>query len=83
MIGESSCGGSRRFRTRTSPKSAGAACSSASSWNEGPAVLREALASRDIAKETHDKVIRFAPPLTITEDEMEWALARIEKVLSA
>lgn len=36
-----------------------------------------------LAKETHDNVIRFAPPLTITEEEMEWALARIEKVLSA
>ncbi len=36
-----------------------------------------------LAKETHDNVIRFAPPLTITEEEMEWALQRIEKVLSA
>ncbi len=35
-----------------------------------------------LAKETHDNVIRFAPPLTITEEEMEWALQRIEKVLS-
>jgi ornithine--oxo-acid transaminase len=34
-----------------------------------------------LAKETHDKTIRFAPPITITYDEMEDALSRIEKAL--
>jgi len=36
-----------------------------------------------LAKETHDNVIRFAPPLTITDEELAWALERIVKVLSA
>ena len=44
----------------------------------------EALAEVGVlAKETHDNVIRFAPPLTMTEEEMEWALDRIEAVLAA
>ena len=36
-----------------------------------------------LAKETHHQVIRFAPPLIITKDEIEWALERIEKVLTS
>ncbi|MGB9823787.1 MAG: ornithine--oxo-acid transaminase [Candidatus Hydrothermia bacterium] len=35
-----------------------------------------------LAKETHDQVIRFAPPLVITKEEIDWALERIEKVLT-
>lgn len=35
-----------------------------------------------LAKETHDHVIRFAPPLVITEKEIDWAFRRIKKVLS-
>jgi ornithine--oxo-acid transaminase len=35
-----------------------------------------------LCKETHDTVIRFAPPLVITRDELDWALERIEKVLT-
>jgi ornithine--oxo-acid transaminase len=35
-----------------------------------------------LAKETHGQVIRFAPPLTIKRDELDWALERIEKVLA-
>ncbi len=34
-----------------------------------------------LAKETHETVIRFAPPLVITRDEIDWALERIEPVL--
>jgi ornithine--oxo-acid transaminase len=34
-----------------------------------------------LAKETHRHVIRFAPPLVISRDEIDWALERIEKVL--
>lgn len=34
-----------------------------------------------LAKETHDHVIRFAPPLIITKKEIDWAVKRIEKVL--
>ena len=35
-----------------------------------------------LAKETHHQVIRFAPPLVITKEEIDWALERIEKVLT-
>lgn len=34
-----------------------------------------------LAKETHDSVIRFAPPLVITREELDWALERIAQVL--
>jgi ornithine--oxo-acid transaminase len=35
-----------------------------------------------LCKETHETVIRIAPPLTITRDEIDWAVERIEKVLT-
>lgn len=35
-----------------------------------------------LCKETHDHVIRFAPPLVIEEADLEWALERIEGVLA-
>ena len=42
----------------------------------------EALRERGIlAKETHSKVLRFAPPLIITRDEIDWAMEHIEAVL--
>ena len=34
-----------------------------------------------LCKETHDHVIRIAPPLTITRDEIDWAFERIRKVI--
>lgn len=34
-----------------------------------------------LAKETHDNVIRFAPPLVIEKSDLDWALAIIEGVL--
>ena len=34
-----------------------------------------------LAKETHDHVIRLAPPLVITKKEIDWAFKRIKKVL--
>jgi ornithine--oxo-acid transaminase len=34
-----------------------------------------------LAKETHEQVIRFAPPLVIERAEIDWALERIAKVL--
>ncbi len=44
----------------------------------------EALEKRGIlAKATHSQVIRFAPPLVIERDVLEWALEGIEEVLSA
>jgi ornithine--oxo-acid transaminase len=36
-----------------------------------------------LCKETHKHVIRFAPPLTIRREDIDWALERIEKVLSS
>jgi ornithine--oxo-acid transaminase len=42
----------------------------------------EALQERGIlCKETHATVIRFAPPLVITKEEIDWALAHIEAVM--
>ena len=35
-----------------------------------------------LAKETHDQVIRFAPPLVISREEADWALERIARVLA-
>ncbi|KPK69417.1 ornithine--oxo-acid aminotransferase [candidate division WOR_3 bacterium SM23_60] len=34
-----------------------------------------------LAKETHEMVVRFAPPLVITKKELSWALPRIADVL--
>jgi len=43
----------------------------------------EALRERGIlCKETHSTVIRFAPPLIITKDEIDWAIERITEVLN-
>jgi ornithine--oxo-acid transaminase len=36
-----------------------------------------------LCKETHEHVIRFAPPLVITRDEIDWAVGKIEKVVTA
>mgnify|MGYP001460011641 FL=1 len=42
----------------------------------------EALMDRGIlCKETHENIIRFAPPLVITKDEIDWALERISDVI--
>jgi ornithine--oxo-acid transaminase len=35
-----------------------------------------------LCKETHDTVIRFAPPLIISKEELDWAIERIKNVLS-
>jgi ornithine--oxo-acid transaminase len=36
-----------------------------------------------LCKETHEHVIRIAPPLVITEEQIGWALERLERVLTA
>lgn len=42
----------------------------------------EALMKKGVlAKETHWNIIRLAPPLVITREEIDWALERIEQVL--
>ena len=35
-----------------------------------------------LCKETHDHVIRIAPPLTIKKEEVDWAVERLERVLT-
>ena len=35
-----------------------------------------------LCKETHENVLRFAPPLVITREDVDWALERIERVLT-
>ncbi len=43
----------------------------------------EALMERGIlAKETHDHVVRFAPPLVVAKRDLEWALTQIAEVLA-
>lgn len=34
-----------------------------------------------LCKETHETTIRFAPPLTIKQEELDWAIERIKQVL--
>ncbi len=42
----------------------------------------EALMERGIlCKETHENVIRFAPPLVITKEDIDWAMPKINEVL--
>ncbi len=49
----------------------------------GPArdYCQQLLLNGILSKETHDRVIRLAPPLTITRDELDWALERLKRVL--
>jgi ornithine--oxo-acid transaminase len=43
----------------------------------------EALVKKGIlAKETHENVIRFAPPLIIDQETLDWAIPRIREVLN-
>jgi ornithine--oxo-acid transaminase len=49
----------------------------------GARKICEALLEKGIlCKETHKHVLRFTPPLTITQKELDWALDRIESVLT-
>lgn len=45
------------------------------------AYLKKLIQNGILAKETHERTIRFAPPIPITYDEIEDALLRIEKAL--
>jgi ornithine--oxo-acid transaminase len=36
-----------------------------------------------LCKETHDRVIRVAPPLVITREEIDWAFKRLQNVLGS
>ncbi|MDX5476187.1 MAG: ornithine--oxo-acid transaminase [Bacillaceae bacterium] len=35
-----------------------------------------------LCKETHETVIRFAPPLVISQEDLDWAIEKVKKVLS-
>ena len=53
--------------------------------DEAPTARRasERLMERGVlAKDTHDTTLRLAPPLTVTEDELDWALERLDDVLA-
>jgi ornithine--oxo-acid transaminase len=41
-------------------------------------LMREGL----LCKETHYNVLRLAPPLIISETDLQWAIAKLQKVLS-
>ena len=42
----------------------------------------EALMDRGLlSKETHDTVVRLAPPLVITKTEIDWAITQIREVM--
>ena len=44
----------------------------------------EALMTRGLlCKETHDDVIRFAPPLVITREQLDWAVDQVSEVLTS
>jgi ornithine--oxo-acid transaminase len=44
----------------------------------------EALKAEGIlCKDTHENIIRFAPPLVITKEEIDWAVERIAKVVKS
>ncbi len=36
-----------------------------------------------LCKETHDDVIRFAPPLTITREQIDWAVGQVSEVMGS
>jgi acetylornithine/succinyldiaminopimelate/putrescine aminotransferase len=65
-----------------SKKSAASACGSASSSTFPRGRTAKALKDEGVlCKETHDKVIRIAPPLIIRREEIDWAFERIRRVI--
>ena len=51
--------------------------------NESARPYCEALKEQGLlCKETHDTVIRFAPPLVITKEELDMALEKIKSVFA-
>jgi len=49
----------------------------------GRQICEELMDKGILSKETHETVVRFAPPLIITKDEIDYALGIISKVFSA
>ncbi|MGO4570893.1 ornithine--oxo-acid transaminase [Microvirga sp. 2TAF3] len=48
----------------------------------GRTVCDALLAEGVLSKDTHGTVIRFAPPLTITREEIDWGMERVERVFA-
>jgi ornithine--oxo-acid transaminase len=48
---------------------------------EAKTVCKKLIDHKLLSKETHHTVIRFAPPLIITKEEIDWALEKIELVI--
>lgn len=48
----------------------------------GRSVCDALLAEGILSKDTHGTVLRFAPPLTITREEIDWGMERIERVFA-
>ena len=46
-------------------------------------ICEKLMANGVLAKDTHEKTVRFAPPLVITKAEIDWAMERIKKVFEA
>jgi ornithine--oxo-acid transaminase len=44
-------------------------------------VCERLLAKGVLSKETHETVVRFAPPLTISRRDLDWAVDQFEQVL--
>jgi ornithine--oxo-acid transaminase len=44
-------------------------------------VAEELIKEGILTKDTHETVLRLAPPLLVTKDQLEWAAEKIEKVL--
>ena len=48
----------------------------------GRELCKRLLTKGILSKETHETVIRFAPPLIITKKEIDWALEIFKKLIS-
>ena len=59
----------------------GVGTSPLSASQSGASVLRSLKDLESVAKETHNNVIRIAPPLIITRQKIDWAFERIPKVV--
>ncbi|MGE5479948.1 MAG: ornithine--oxo-acid transaminase [Chloroflexota bacterium] len=46
-------------------------------------VCEKLMAEGVLCKDTHDTIIRIAPPLVVTKEEIDWAIERFEKVLNS
>jgi ornithine--oxo-acid transaminase len=49
----------------------------------GREACRRLAAQGVLAKDTHGRTIRLAPPLMVGEDDLDWALDRIEEVAAS